>query len=131
VPHVATVTVRFADLDPYDHVNHARYFSYFESARIELLEEAGFGMLAMKEQGYQIVLVDLTAQIHAPATLHDRLDITTSIGAIGRATTAWTQQARCDDRLIASLSVRAAFVGLDGRPRRVPDGFEKALSLLV
>lgn len=128
MPHTTTITVRFADLDPYDHVNHARYLTYFESARIEMLDELGYGMDVMKRDGFQIVLVELTAGFHAPATLHDRLDITTTVGETKRSTTHWTQQARKGDTLVASLSVKAAFTDVHGRPIRAPEGFDEAAS---
>lgn len=128
MPHVSTIVVRFADLDPYDHVNHARYLTYFESARIEMLEQMGFGMDVMKREGFQIVLVELTAGFHVPATLHDRLEIATTVGDLRRSTTTWTQRALRGTDLIASLAVKAAFTDRSGRPIRAPEGFAEAAS---
>jgi acyl-CoA thioester hydrolase len=121
--HVTTVVVRFGDLDPYDHVNHARYFTYFESARIELLEEIGFGMDRMKQEGIQIVLVEVTASFHSPAVLHDRLQISTEVDEVRRSTTRWRQEARRGTELIATLGVKAAFTDRTGKPIRAPAGF--------
>lgn len=122
-----TVKVRFSDLDPYDHVNHARYFGFFESARIEALEEMGFGMGVLKERGMRIVLVETHARYHRPAGLHDELTITTSVIGATRATASWHQEARFPAGTPAvSLDVRAAFTDLEGRPRRAPDGFAAA-----
>ena len=36
--HRTTIRVRFYELDPYNHVNHSVYVSYFESARVEFVE---------------------------------------------------------------------------------------------
>lgn len=126
--HRSAFTVRFSDLDPWGHINHARYLSYFESARIELLDEIGFGIMAMAAAGRQIVLVELTARYHAASGLHDRLDIATQVGSIQRATTHWHQEALCDGKPVATLDVRAAFIDLDGRPARPPSGFAEAAS---
>ena len=131
MPHVTTIVVRFADLDPYDHVNHARYLTYFESARIEMLDEMGYGMDVMKRDGFQIVLVELTAGFHAPATLHDRLAVTTTVGEIKRSTTTWTQRATIGETLVASLDVKAAFTDRTGRPIRAPEGFAEAASVFA
>ena len=125
------VIVRFGDLDPYNHVNHARYFTYFESARIEALEEMGFGMGLMLEAGIQIVLVEVRAAFHVAAGLHDRLVITTEVVEVGRATTTWHQEARSDGELVVSLDVKAAFTNLEGRPRRLPEGFADAVARLA
>lgn len=129
--HRTEMVVRFGDLDPYDHVNHARYFTYFESARVELLEEVGFGMDQMKRRGLQIVLVEVTARFHVPAVLHDRLTITTGVVEVARSTTRWRQEASRGDELVASLEVRAAFTDAGGRPIRVPEGFAEAASRYV
>lgn len=126
--HRTEMVVRFGDLDPYDHVNHARYFTYFESARVEMLEEVGFGMEVMKRRGIQIVLVEVTARFHVPAVLHDRLTITTAVVELARSTTRWRQEARRGDELVVSLEVRAAFTDAAGRPIRIPDGFTQAAS---
>jgi YbgC/YbaW family acyl-CoA thioester hydrolase len=124
--HVFETTVRFSDLDPYDHVNHARYLSYFESARIEMLDEIGHGMSAMKRAGVHIVLVELAARFHQPAGLHDRLTITTRVGEVGRTTSRWHQECRRAEELIATIDLKAAFTDLAGRPRRAPEGFVAA-----
>lgn len=124
--HVTTIKVRFGDLDPYDHVNHARYFTYFESARIEMLDEMGFGMDVMKRMGFQIVLVEVTAGFHRAAELHDVLQIETEVLEVKRATTRWRQIARRSGDVVTTLEVRAAFTDLDGRPSRPPEGFAPA-----
>jgi YbgC/YbaW family acyl-CoA thioester hydrolase len=131
VSHSTTITVRFADLDPYDHVNHARYLTYFESARVEMLDSVGFGMLRMKQKGFQIVLVDVSVRFHAAASLHDELTITTDLLESGRASTRWRQEARIADRLIAELEARAVFTDPKGRPIRPPEGFTDAVARAV
>ena len=129
--HTTTITVRFADLDPYDHVNHARYLTYFESARVEMLDSVGYGMMRMKEEDFQIVLVEVSVRFHATASLHDQLTITTDLLESGRASTRWRQRAGVDDRLIAELEARAAFTDPRGRPIRPPEGFTDAVARAV
>ena len=124
--HRTSLTVRFSDLDPWGHVNHARYLSYFESARVELLDEIGFGIFEMSAKGRQIVLVEMTASYHAASNLHDRLDITTRVESIRRATSYWHQEAHCEGEPVATLDIRAAFTDLDGRPARPPEGVAEA-----
>lgn len=131
VSHTTTITVRFADLDPYDHVNHARYLTYFESARVEMLDSAGYGMVRMKREGFQIVLVEISVRFHSAASLHDELTITTDLVESGRASTTWRQEAHLGDRLVADLGARAAFTDPEGRPIRPPEGFAEAVALAV
>ncbi|MEX2424848.1 MAG: thioesterase family protein [Acidimicrobiia bacterium] len=127
-PHSSTIRVRFSDLDPWGHVNHARYLSYFESARIELLDDIGFGIMDMAEAGRQIVLVELTARYHAASSLHDTLEIDTRVESIRRATSHWHQDALSGADVVASLDIRCAFTDSAGRPARPPDGFVEAVA---
>lgn len=128
VAHQTSITVRFADLDPYDHVNHARYLTYFESARIEMLEAVGYPMTRMKRDGFQIVLVEVHVRFHTAAGLHDRVSIVTELLDVRRASTSWRQEARVDDRLVATLEATAAFTDPNGRPIRPPEGFAAAVA---
>ena len=125
--HTTEVKVRFYELDPYDHVNHTNYLAYFEAARVEYLDELGYGLDVMKEQGWQIVVVELTARFHAAAGLNDVLTIQTRVGEVGRVRSRWHQEMSRDGTPIASLDVTAAFTDLEGRPRRVPEEFVAAV----
>ena len=127
--HTTQVKVRFYELDPYDHVNHTKYLAYFEAARVEYLEELGWGLLSMKERGLQIVVVELHARFLAAASLHDVLTVETEVAEIGRATSTWNQRLVRDGETIATLEVKAAFTDRSGRPRRVPAEFAAAVQL--
>ncbi len=128
--HTTSLKVRFYELDPYDHVNHTNYLNYFETARIEALTEIGYGLDQLKKLGVQIVLVEIRAQFHASATLHEVLDITTRLVRVNRASSEWAQIASRDGETIANLEVRSAFTDLEGKPCRAPAGFAEAAARL-
>ncbi|MBT8201655.1 MAG: hypothetical protein KJO36_14155 [Acidimicrobiia bacterium] len=46
--HTVDIHVRFYELDPYRHVNHSAYIQYFETARIQLLEDIDLGLIIWK-----------------------------------------------------------------------------------
>ena len=126
--HHTSLKVRFYELDPYDHVNHTNYFSYFETARIEYLAEMGWGMDVMKGNGFQIVVAEIAAKFLAAARFGEVLTIHTWVAEVGRVRSVWEQvMTRGDDEVVARLEVTAAFTDLDGRPRRVPEEFDQAL----
>jgi acyl-CoA thioester hydrolase len=49
-PVIVEWPVAWADMDYFRHVNHARYLTYFESARIQYLERIGFRELTEARQ---------------------------------------------------------------------------------
>ncbi len=124
--HRASLRVRFSDLDSYNHVNHARYLSYFETARVELLDEMGFSMARLAEMGLQIVLVEANIRYFAPARLGDEVEITTSVRQVRRASTRWSQRAEVRSEPVAALEIKAAFTSPEGKPKRTPRGFAEA-----
>ena len=107
MPFVHEIPVRWGELDPYNHLNHAVYFSYCEAARIAMLEQAGWGMGTLEDAGYRIVVTELHEGRRASAT--------------------WRQVVSHDGEPIFEMLVTAAFTTLEGRPTRAPFGFMDAM----
>lgn len=125
--HTTELTVRFYELDAYGHVNHAVYLNYFETARITLLAEIGFGLDRLKAEGFHLVVVEATARFHEPASMGERLTIASEVTDVRRASSSWHQEMTRDGARIATLDLRAAVTALDGRPTRAPEELAVAL----
>lgn len=121
--HTTSVKVRFYELDPYDHVNHTNYFSYFETARIEYLSEMGWGLDVLKENGWQFVVVEIRARFLAAARYGEELVIKTWVAEAGRVRSTWHQVMSRGDERVCEIEVTAAFTDLAGRPNRIPAAF--------
>ncbi len=128
--HQTAVRVRFYELDPYDHVNHTNYFSYFETARIELLAERGWGLDLMKERGWQLVVVEAHARFLAAARYGEELVIHTWVESVGRVKSTWQQTMTRRGEEIARITIVAAFTDLAGKPRRIPSEFADSMGAL-
>lgn len=128
--HTTSVKVRFYELDPYDHVNHTNYFSYFETARIEYLSDMGWGLDTLKENGWQFVVVEIQARFLAAARYGQELVIYTWVEGVGRVKSTWRQVMRRGDETVAEIEVSAAFTDLTGRPRRIPPEFVEYMDSL-
>ena len=126
MPYRTLQRVRFSDLDPYNHVNHARYLSFFEMARVDLLDEMGFSMDRLAEMGLRIVLVEANIRYYTPARLGDEVEITTRVREVRRASTRWSQRAQVGSDPVAALEIKAAFTNFEGKPQRTPRGFGEA-----
>ena len=125
--HRMNVKVRFYELDPYNHLNHSAYIQYFETARIELLEEVGFGMEAMKNAGLLIVVAEIRTRFLRSAEGGDELVVETSLAEFKRVSTAWYQRLLRGDEILAEQHARGAMTNLAGRPTRFPEGLIRAL----
>ena len=144
--HRASLRVRFAELDPYRHVNHAVYVTYFEVGRVEALGDAGIDLATLQDEGWQLVLADLTVRYRRPAVADDRLVVESGLVEIGAATTRWHQRllrpapgrgspgvgpAADGGELLCTADVRTGVTDERGRPRRIPAPMAAALQKLL
>ncbi len=127
-PHRTSIRVRFGELDPYNHVNHAVYIGYFEAARVELLAEAGFSLASLREQGQTIVVSEIHTTFRASAEELDDLVVETEILEFKRVTSTWRQRILRGDEVIATQDLRAAMLDERGRPARFREEMIAALA---
>ena len=119
-------TIRYADLDPNNHVNNGAINTYFEDGRVRFrdqhLAHLGAGTLA----GF--VLVKYTIEYHAMLHFPGEADIGTTVLRIGGSSYTLGQGVFRDDRCIATAQVIT--VRLDaatGRSSALDDAFKQAL----
>ena len=131
MPHLSEIRVRWSELDPYHHVNHAVYLTYFESARIEALAAIGFSMDRLTEAECQIVVTELNARFLVPALGGDHLVVETEVIEVRRASSRWRQRIMRGDEALVTIDLVGAITDLAGKPRRIPDGFAEALEQIA
>lgn len=130
--HATPHRVRFHELDPYDHVNHAMYVTYFEIGRVDALDVVDLGLDKLKTEGFQFVVTKIEVRFRRAATAGDDLTISTGVGAFGRASTEWHQEIRRGSEVIASAVVTVAVTDSTGKPIRPPAFiFERLEALAV
>lgn len=126
--HAVDIHVRFYELDPYRHVNHSAYIQYFETARIQLLEDIGLGLIHLEDLGYRIVVTSIETRFLKSAEMGDTLTVETWVENMRRATATWGQRILKNGDVYATQSVGAAILNLDGKPTRWLPEFEEAMS---
>ena len=98
-PYRLTDNVRFADLDPNQHVNNAVYASYFETGRVTLMKDRGYGLMP---QGLAWIMVRL--DIHFRAELHwpGTIELGLGLSKFGRTSVTFDQVVFSQGRCVAS-----------------------------
>jgi len=129
--HITPHRVRFHELDPYDHVNHAMYVTYFEIGRVDALEAIDMALHTLKDQGVQFVVTRLEVRFRNAATAGEDLEIHTGVSSFGRASTVWSQTIRRGDDVIATSEVTVAVTDGIGKPMRPPAHVFEALEVLA
>jgi acyl-CoA thioester hydrolase len=117
--HSMSLRVRFGELDPYNHVNHAVYVAYLEAGRTEAMEDAGIAIHALSALGWNVVVTNLEVIFRRSAVAGDQLTVKTWISQLGAVTGRWSQQIWRGDELLIEGNVRVGSVDATGRPKRM------------
>ena len=80
--YTTTIELRFSDLDAFNHVNSAVYFTYLETARVKLFSDF---FREVSAQGIFTVVARAACEYKIPVTLYDLLLITVRVARLGRA----------------------------------------------
>jgi len=118
--HDTEIRVRYQETDGQRRLHHANYFTYFEIGRTELLRAAGFNYREIEEQGWMLVVSEITCQYYLPANYDDVLRLrTTTIESRG-ARIVHRYEVFRGQQLLAEGRSTLACIGHDGRVRRLP-----------
>ena len=130
--HRFAVRAYFEDTDLSGVVYHANYLRWFERARTEFLRLLGIEQRQVQAAGEGAYAVaELTIRYLIPARLDDAVTIETRAEELRAASCRMHQQAWREGQLLAEARLRIGFVGPDGRPRRQPEAWRRALAQIT
>ena len=76
------IDTRWRDMDSLDHINHATYLSYMESARVDVYLQLGFSGIR-KDMDESTILASMEVHYFSQVTHPSRLDIGHRISRVG------------------------------------------------
>lgn len=114
------VRARFADTDAMGVVNHAAYLPYLEEARVEYLRSVGHPYGTMREEGFELPVVELAARFLRPVLFDELVDVHLVLTSARAATFEIGYLLTVEDEPRATAVSLHAVTGTDGRPRRCP-----------
>ncbi|MEY7850868.1 acyl-CoA thioesterase [Natrarchaeobius sp. A-rgal3] len=100
------VPVRYRDLDPFDHVNHAVYASYLEAARVAYADEV-FGLA---EDEISFVIANLEISYRRPITLGDEPIVALWVTEMGESSCTMTYEIRVDGDVVSTAETVMVYV---------------------
>ena len=98
-PYRLTDNVRFADLDPNQHVNNAVYATYFETGRVTLVKDRSFGLMS---PGLSWMLVRLDIHFRAELRWPGSIEMGVGVAKFGRTSVTFDQVVFSEARCVAS-----------------------------
>ncbi len=114
--------VRYSDCDMHAHLNHARFFSFMEQARVGYLEAIGLPPGPRRET-IPFIIVHAACDYRAPALINEEIAIAIGVTEIGRTSlTMEYQLTRISDAtlLATAKTVMVSFDYQTMQPMAVP-----------
>jgi acyl-CoA thioester hydrolase len=112
-PYRLTDNVRFADLDPNQHVNNAVYASYFETGRVTLVKDRSYGLMP---DGLTWIMVRLDIHFRAELRWPGTIEMGLGVSRFGRTSVTFDQVVFSEGRCVASA--QAVTVLIDEATRK-------------
>ena len=127
--HIFPLRVYYEDTDAGGIVYYANYLRFAERARTEYLRSVGADLQTiLAEDGIAFTVRQCSVDYMSPAFLDDPLEVHTRFLEVRGASLRAEQVVKRKTDELASLNVRIACVGDDGRPRRMPTALRSVLS---
>ena len=125
-PYRLTDNVRFADLDPNQHVNNAVYATYFETGRVTLMKDPAFGLVP---EGLAWIMVRLDIHFRAELTWPNTIQMGLGVSRFGRTSVTFDQVVFSETRCVASSqSVSVLIDEVSRRPVPLTDEIKTKFS---
>jgi acyl-CoA thioester hydrolase len=115
------VRVRYDETDPMGLLHHAKYFTYFEMARTEMLRAMGGNYRQMEEDGLFAVVVKATCRYHKPARYDDMLTVHAAVVGMSAAKIEHEYTVLRGKEKLATGHVTLALVDREGKVQKVPE----------
>jgi acyl-CoA thioester hydrolase len=126
--HRTRLEVRFRDIDAFEHVNNASFFTYIEEARIKYLID----VLKINEvERLPLILAAVQIDFRKPILFGQVVEIATRVDWIGQTSFSMSHRltATPDDRLVAeAATVLVAYDYAAAGPTPVPDVWRAAFA---
>ena len=123
--YVAEIDVRFADLDPRGHVNHATYATYLEQTRAGYVED----VVGTDLVGIDMVLAHLEVDYERPIELDDSVEVALDVSSLGRTSIPMDYVVYANGERAATASTVQVITDPEtGRARELPESMRERIA---
>ena len=120
--HTLPIKVYLEDTDAQGIVYHANYLKFCERARTDLLQEAGYSLRSLQDEGWTFVVHEMHLKFHRPARLLDQLEVRSTAQRASQFRVRFEQKVyrALDNELLYTSEVNVVAIGDSGELREVP-----------
>ncbi|QRV15582.1 acyl-CoA thioesterase [Haloterrigena salifodinae] len=124
-PFTVSVPVRYRDLDPLDHVNHAVFATYLEIARTDYLES----VVDIPAEDISFVIANLEIDYERPIVKGDEPEVSLRVSRLGDSSCTMTYEIRVGDDVAAMAETTMVHIDSETkRPAPFPDEIREPIA---
>ena len=110
-----------------DVVYHSNYLVWFETARIQMLDQIGMPYSEIEARGLFLPVLTVSAEYKSPARFDDHLEIHLFLKNKPRARMHFDYEVRRGDKSLATGHSSHGFIDRSGKGQRPPDDLVKLI----
>lgn len=113
-----THKVHYYETDKMGVTHHSNYIRWMEEARVDFLEQIGYGYRKLEEEGIISPVIGVECDFKTPTTFDDDVEIEVSVKEFRgvRLTIGYVMKRKSDGALVLTGRTRHCFVDPNGRP---------------
>lgn len=108
--------VQYYETDKMGVVHHSNYLRYMEEARMDLLEQIGYGYKRMEEEGLVSPVVSVQIDYKKPTYFADEIEIRPSLVEVTAVKLKFSYEMICRGETVCTATSVHCFVDENGRP---------------
>ena len=102
-------------------VHHSRYLPIMEEARVEYLRDIGHPYQAVRDEGFDFTVLEVSVQYRQPIRFDELVDVHLSLSRVDRASFQMAYLLTVADQIRAvGVTAHGCITSADDRPTRLP-----------
>ena len=126
-----SIRVRYVETDAMGFAHHGNYLSWFELARIEMLDSIDLSYKELETAGYYLPVLGAELKYRKPAYFDDVLTVVCYVREPPRLRIQIEYEIFREETLLATGATNHAFINKEGRPIRPPKNFVEGFKVAI
>lgn len=115
--------VNYYETDKQGVTHHSNYIRIMEEARIDAMEQMGFGYERIEEAGVFSPVMGVTCDYKRPTTFPDVIDVEISVAELSRLKARFAYKMTCNGKVVCMGTSLHCFLDRNGKPVAIEEHF--------
>ena len=123
--------IQYYETDKQGVTHHSNYIRIMEEARVDMMEQMGFGYERMEEAGIFSPVMGVTCDYKRPTTFPDIIEVEVSVAEMSRLKARFAYKMTCQGKLVSQGTSLHCFLDATGRPVAIEERFPEFYAELL